>query len=268
MNKYLRSWLLQSPLPPLRRIGSRSLRKTHARRHGEFQRQVLPLLYPDGDPRVLNGPFAGMRYLDETVWGSITPRWIGSYESCLWPIIAEIIERSHRRIIDVGCAEGYYATGLAKALPQSEIFAFDMDEDSQAQALRLWRLNGSPGSLQVRGLLTHQDLRDLTTEGDLLICDIEGAEMQLLAPERCDRLRGIDILVEVHEAGGRSVAENEAELFARLQTTHHITRIDESMRRTEFDGLGGLEPQVLKRAVSEGRPYQQVWLWMKKIVNQ
>jgi len=169
MNKYLRTWMLGSGIPFLRDMATRSVRRTHAKRHAEHQRTIHVLLYPDGGaPRVLNGPFAGMLYLNEAVWGSITPRWIGSYESCLWPALREIIARRYSRIIDVGCAEGYYAVGLCRALPSAEVFAYDLDPDSRAQVRRLWQLNDSPGKLTVGGLLDHAELQRLAAPGSLL----------------------------------------------------------------------------------------------------
>jgi hypothetical protein len=266
MNKYLRTWMLGSPIPWLRNIATRSVRKTHAKRHAAHQSRIFSLLYQPGEtPKVLNGPFAGMLYLNEPVWGSITPRWIGSYESCLWPAVNDIITRGYARIIDVGCAEGYYAAGLCRALPGTEVFAYDLDPDSQAQVRKLWQLNGSPGRLNVRGLLNHEELERLASPGDLLICDIEGGEMQLLDPSGCPTLNSLDILVEVHQTGVTSPEANAAILKQRFAATHDIRQFDESSRATDFDHVSPLDADTLKKAISEGRPYPQVWLWMKSL---
>jgi SAM-dependent methyltransferase len=264
MNKYLRTWMLGSPIPWLRDIATRSVRKTHAKRHAEHQRKVYEILYPDGGtPRVLNGPFAGMHYLNEPVWGSITPRWIGSYESCLWPVVEEIVGRDYRRVIDVGCAEGFYAVGLARALPQGEVLAFDLDRDSRAQVLKLWQLNGQPGKLSVHGLLDHRELTRLGTPGSLLVCDIEGGEMELLDPAACPALSRLDILVEVHQLGAVTPAANAVTLTRRFESTHEIVQVDESSRATSFAHVEPLDPELRRKAMSEGRPYPQLWLWMK-----
>src|SRR5262245_45426434 len=92
----------------------RYFRRTFARHQSDFRRK----LFPDGAPiSVQHGPFKGLAYFDETVWGSITPKWLGSYEAELHPAIEEIISRPYETIIDVGCAEGYYAVGLAATIP-------------------------------------------------------------------------------------------------------------------------------------------------------
>lgn len=264
MNKYLRTWMLGSKFGFIRTIATRSVRKTHAKRHAAHQSAIFSQLYRAGEnPQVLNGPFEGMVYLNEPVWGSITPRWIGSYESCLWPAVRDIINRGYTRIIDVGCAEGYYAVGLARALPQAEILAYDLDPDSRAQALRLWRLNGQPGRLTVHELLDHAELDRLGSPGSLLICDIEGGEMQLLDPGLCPALQHLDMLVEVHQTGGTTPEANSLVLKQRFDCSHDIRQFDETMRVTEFARTLELEPDVRTKAMSEGRPYPQVWLWMK-----
>jgi protein-L-isoaspartate O-methyltransferase len=89
---------------------------------------------------VLTGPFAGVLYLNEPVWGAITLRWIGSHESCLWDVVREIIAKRYESILDVGCAEGYYAAGLCRASPASTVHAYDLDRDSLSQVERLWRV--------------------------------------------------------------------------------------------------------------------------------
>ena len=264
MNKYLRTWLLGSNIGWLRDIGTRSVRNTHAKRHAAHQKATFDLLFPEGgNARVLNGPFSGMVYLNESVWGSITPRWIGSYESWLWPVVEEIIASSYTRIIDVGCAEGYYAVGFARALPGAEVFAYDLDPESRAQVARLWRLNGQPGKLSIHGLLDHRELSRLGTPGSLLVCDIEGGEMQLLNPALCSALTQMDILVEVHETGSTSVAANAKVLQERFQTSHEAAVIRDVTRATELQHVSHLDTATLKKATSEGRPYEQMWLWLK-----
>lgn len=265
MNKLLRNGLLRSGIPFLRDIAIRSVRRAHARRHGAFQAEAYPRLYPQGGPPVvLNGPFAGMLYLNEPVWGSITPRWIGSYESCLWDVVNEIIARRYECIIDVGCAEGYYAVGLCRALPGATVHAHDLDRDSLRQVVRLWKLNGSPGRLETGGRLDAGGLARCGRPGSLLVCDIEGGELGLLDPGACAALRAMDVLVEVHRAGGETVAANADRLRRRFESTHAIVTRDDSHRVREYARISALDEPRRGQALSEGRPSDQVWLWMKR----
>jgi hypothetical protein len=264
MNKHLRNCLLHSGIGVLRDIAVRSVRRAHARRHASLQAAVYQQLYPQGGtPKVLNGPFAGMLYLNEPVWGSITPRWIGSYESCLWGVVHEIIAKRYQSIIDVGCAEGYYAVGLCRALPTSNVYAHDMDRYSLAQVERLWRLNGNPGTLLTGGSLNTSSLDRLGSPGTLLICDIEGGEMDLLDPVGCAALRRMDMLVEVHQTRRNDIKANAATLRQRFAPSHEISTFDDTHRAKDLSGLSVLDDACRVRALAEGRPADQLWLWLK-----
>jgi hypothetical protein len=52
--------------------------------------------------------------LNETVWGPIEPKWLGTYELELHSIIKGILRAEYNTIIDIGSAEGYYSVGLGK----------------------------------------------------------------------------------------------------------------------------------------------------------
>ncbi|MFQ3224327.1 MAG: hypothetical protein ACI8Z5_000575 [Lentimonas sp.] len=63
--------------------------------------------------RVLNGRFKGMHYPQKASVGSeLDPKLLGSYESELVAIIHLILTQNDTTIIDIGCAEGYYAKGI------------------------------------------------------------------------------------------------------------------------------------------------------------
>src|SRR5262249_48348857 len=81
-------------------------RRYFRKQFSQFHSEVRKELYAEDEPIVVQcGPFRGLRYFDETVWGSITPKWIGSYEAELHAVIAGIAGRPYTTIIDVGCAE-------------------------------------------------------------------------------------------------------------------------------------------------------------------
>ena len=74
------------------------------------------------------GPFAGMNYDVAASEGGGAPRLLGGYEASLAPIINDIVEAKPDLIIDVGCAEGYYAIGMARRLPNATIWARDANQ--------------------------------------------------------------------------------------------------------------------------------------------
>lgn len=246
----------------------RYFRKQFSRLHSEIRR----MMYPAGQPIVVrSGPFRGLQYFDETVWGSITPKWIGSYEAELHPVIAEIAGRRYSTIIDVGCAEGYYAVGLAKVVPSARVMAFDADFISRRQVRRLAQLNQVANRVAVNGFCTHKHLDHLSVGTTLVVCDIEGFESTLLDPSRAASLYQCDILVEVHETSAKSTVTEQL-LRSRFANSHRIERItatyrDSWIQENLHSFPQGVGTQLLERAAEENRAIGRVWLWMKVEAN-
>src|SRR5437016_2600251 len=65
---------------------------------------------------VQSGPFAGMLYVNQAVGSAHVPKLLGSYEAELHEIMRSVLTENYATIVDVGCAEGYYAIGLALRL--------------------------------------------------------------------------------------------------------------------------------------------------------
>ncbi len=232
------------------------------RRFSTLRRSVKEVLYGhDQAIRVMTGPFEGMKYIDAVVWGSITPKWLGSYESELSPVIDEIGATSYARLVDIGCAEGYYAVGLARLMPHIIVFAFDNDLISRWQLSKLAALNDVEHQLVVGRQCSHETLRTVCKPDTVVICDVEGYERTLLDPCQAPELNQCDILVEVHEYAG---AATESTLRGRFANTHLIRAIDAADRRHWCDTHDSLLPQPLVgEATNEHRSNGQRWLWLK-----
>ena len=62
---------------------------------------------------------------------SCVPKLIGSYEEEVHLIIEEIIRRRYSIVVNIGCAEGYYAVGFALRIPDAIVYAFDIETTAQ-----------------------------------------------------------------------------------------------------------------------------------------
>jgi protein-L-isoaspartate O-methyltransferase len=64
-----------------------------------------------------------------TSWGDgyRAAKLLGAYEHSLHDVLLKPVSRQPDPIINVGCAEGYYAVGLARLLPDATVYAFDID---------------------------------------------------------------------------------------------------------------------------------------------
>ena len=104
-------------------------------------------------PVVQAGPFRGMTFLKESTEAGLAPKLLGCYESELSDVIEKIVARGYRHIIDIGCADGYYAVGLALRLPNASVYAFDTNERAQANCKALAVLNGVADRVTCPGAL-------------------------------------------------------------------------------------------------------------------
>lgn len=237
------------------------------RRHGPFQRAFAGKVYQGGEPRTLSGPFEGLRYFDGTFFGPVTPRWLGSYEEALHPVVSEVIGKRYGTLIDVGSAEGYYAIGFARALPGSEVYSFDTDPISRRQQRKLIALNGVT-NLKLGGFCSHEFLASTKFKGPVfLLVDIEGWEHELLDPVRCPALAGMDILAEVHDGFGLTYQEMIECLAERFAGTHTVERIVDGTRNPgDYAEVAGnrLDRKELAEAVDEYRPWQNSWLVLRR----
>lgn len=252
----------------LNALRSVTTRRRSIRSYAALQRRVKTRLFPGGEVRVLSGPFEGMKYIDDYVWGSITPKWLGSYEGELWGTVEKIIESKYDIVVDVGSAEGFYAVGLLTRMPFAVMHAFDVDFISRRQVARLGAINEVSARLKVGKYCSSSDIAAICGEGrSLVVCDIEGWEYSLLDPQACPALLRVDILVEVHE--GEAIAGNAGVLSARFSASHVIERIDATGRDGWISGYISRadaitdDREFLLEATAEHRSDGNTWLWMR-----
>ena len=107
------------------------LANTYVQRHG---------------PTVWGGPFKGMAYVAASTEGALMPRLLGVYESELHPHLQEILGRGVEQVIDLGCAEGYYAVGVARLAPNVTVHARDIDPKARQACARQGSMRRHQGS--------------------------------------------------------------------------------------------------------------------------
>ncbi len=212
--------------------------------------------------RVHSGPFAGMEYPLRVTEGARPARLLGCYEVTLHPVINEVVERDYPLVIDVGSAEGYYAVGLACRMPNAKVVARDADRRAQQACQHLAEINGVADRVEIGGKVTHADFDMCLGINSVVICDIEGAEADLLDPEKARGLREADILVEVHDCFKPGLSD---EIAGRFSSSHSVTtlprRVDMAALPDWMEALSDLDRLT---ALWEWRLGPTPWLWMKK----
>ena len=212
--------------------------------------------------RVAAGPFAGMRYITRSCGSKLAPKVIGCYERELHAALEGVISGNYDRIIDVGCAEGYYAVGLSwrKRIP---VVAFDSDPEARSCLAELAELNGVSELIDARSHCDAAALDEFAGQRIFLICDIEGAEGELLDPQKSPALLGFDLLVEVHD-GPESTRLHDL-LVARFENSHSIETIQfEGRDEGDASALSWIKTnQFRQAAVDEKRQLGLEWLLIK-----
>ncbi|MGH6719062.1 MAG: hypothetical protein ACREER_07060 [Alphaproteobacteria bacterium] len=179
--------------------------------------------------RVHGGPFAGMALPTGVSDGCFLPKLLGCYEQELHGAIAALPRRDVRRVVVVGCAEGYYAVGLARLLLGATVVAFDIDPRARTLCAALATANGVADRVRIAAEATSAELDAALAEAPaFLLCDCEGCEYALLDPARVPGLRRAHAVVELH--GAADDAGRIDDLLGRFAATHDVALIGHGPR--------------------------------------
>ena len=212
--------------------------------------------------KVLAGPFSGMVYAERAIGSLFLPKLIGSYECELIQIVEEICASDYGTIIDVGSAEGYYAVGLARRMPAAHVIAFEQQPKGRKLCRKMAAANGIENRITQLGACDPENLQKAlsTASRKLVICDVEGYEIELLDPALVPALRDADVLVEFHDHFNPAISET---ILRRFQDTHACEAISSTSRDPKnYPVLECLDPADRALALDEYRPVQK-FAWMK-----
>ncbi len=211
---------------------------------------------------VRQGPFSGVRYVP-FLRVNVPPKLLGTYELELHDIIEEICRSKVDRIINIGAAEGYYTVGFARRRPDVKIICFEMSEQVREDQGRLIRVNAVGDRVTVMGRCDPEDL-SAALEGcsrPLVLCDVEGFELELLDLSRIPSLARAVILVELHEHERSGLTKT---IRQRFEPTHDIQVARSRPRRHEdLPALvAALTDEEFQQATTEFRVVEQEWFYM------
>jgi precorrin-6B methylase 2 len=210
--------------------------------------------------RVLGGPFAGMAYVAEASEGALVPRLLGAYESELHPHLQAFAAAGLDAVVDVGCAEGYYAVGLARLMPQVTVHAYDIDEKARAACADLAAQNGVADRVVIGGAFAPDGFEAFAGRRVLVMVDTEGAEVDILQPALSPALAGMNIIVETHDLYRPGAL---ATMIERFSPSHDIVRVDQQPKVFDMpDWLQRLPHLDQLLAVWEWRAQPTPWLVM------
>lgn len=202
---------------------------------------------------ILQGPFAGLKYPHiEITESAIVPKFAGSYESQLHSIVERIVATDYSDVIDVGCAEGYYAVGLAKRMPHSVIHAFDINKKDLDFCKNMAEKNDVT-NITFNDFCSPETLINFKHKGRLLVfCDAEGYELDLFTSEVIKSMKNTDFLIELHDILNPQIS---VLLKDRFSSTHQIEIVNnrQSDLTKFFEKLTNLSESEKHFAVLEHR---------------
>lgn len=247
------------------RLCERWFRLLAEARRSHYHQQVSPGLQQKvfRGRVVLNGPFRGMAMPYFAVW----PKLVGSYEDELHGVVNEILATAYHAVVNIGCAEGYYAVGMAMKLKAAAIYCFDANPEMLDRCRQNARANQVETRMRFGGRCGPDDLARLDlSKRSLIICDVDGYEVELLQPNRIPALRNCDLLIEVHDCLAPGTT---ATLTERFRDTHEIRRFREqwkdAARYPQLKDLSVFEQHVAlsEDRWSEDQPIDQEWLFLQ-----
>ena len=221
------------------------------RHKGKVQRGEYKGLLLDGSSNVSRGPL-GLKIL-------------GFYEKA---VVEEIVASApFKDLINFGAADGYMSLGPLYAGFCQRSICFEMTQKGRHAVACNAELNQLTDKVEIRGIvddsiLSHFDEINVSTKQTLILCDIEGAEFDVLNTKVLNDLRGAKIIVELHDRlmeGG--VALRNA-LIERLPdgARYRILRSGETLSYNGIEDLERLSDNDRALVLSDGRKIFGEWM--------
>lgn len=100
---------------------------------------------------VMEGILEGLDFLTDSAEGCHIAKLLGCYEQPLQPYLEAAIHTGYDTVINIGCAEGYYAVGMARKMQGTRILAYDLNPKARKVCAELAKKTASPtGSRSAR----------------------------------------------------------------------------------------------------------------------
>jgi hypothetical protein len=219
------------------------------------------------DLRVRHGFFQGLHYPgNQSKSSALFPKLLGTYERELHAVLERICGQDYTEIVNIGCAEGYYAVGFARRMPGVKVYAFDSDPAALRLTREMAALNGVADRVITGGFCDGTVLKAIPLRGRALIfSDCEGYEKKLFTAEIAAFLAAHDVLMEVHDGVDITISPTIIDLF---QPTHQVEVIEslddiKKARTYVYPELKPYDLSTRKILIGEGRPHIMEWLFLQ-----
>jgi hypothetical protein len=213
---------------------------------------------------VLNGPFKGLKYPSlDSVGYVIYPKLLGSYERELQPVISSLAKNHYSEIIDIGCAEGYYAIGLARIFASAEVHAYDINKRALELCQNMAKENNVLERVHVNTVITSEVIGNFKfKEKGLIVSDCEGFEVDLFNENNLKNLLNCDLIIELHDFIDLEISVRLKKLFSKTHNLESVYSSDDIYKSHNYDypELSRLSLGEKMEILRERRPAIMEWL--------
>jgi hypothetical protein len=253
-------WFIIRPIAKLGFFAYRNRKKELL----EINPENFPYLTLFTNKEVSHGPFQGMKYPSlSSVGSALYPKLMGCYEKELHGVIYSLLLKNYTEIIDIGCAEGYYAIGLGLKLVNAKVYAYDTDETARNLCYQMAKLNSIENRMVIKETCTAGELGKFKFSGKaLIICDCEGYERYLFNEANIKNLTNCDLLIETHDFIDLNISENMVNLFNKTHNIQIVKSIDdiEKAKTYAYEETNSLSLNEKITIYREWRPAIMEWL--------
>jgi SAM-dependent methyltransferase len=257
--------VLNATLLRFARFAQRERKRCHSITFNTSKTNLIAKISPD--LTVQNGPFKGMQYPESvSVCSELLPKLLGSYEFELSQILEQICAAGYSDIVDIGCAEGYYAVGLAMRIPEVKVFAFDVDREAIRLCQQMAQANNVSSRVIISSFCSKATLTKIPFTGKgLVISDCEGYEKELFTEETAVFLGHHDLLIETHDFIDISISSYLHRIFTKTHDIELIQSIDDIQKAQKyaFKEIEEFDLDTRRVILAERRPAITQWLFMR-----
>lgn len=220
-------------------------------------------IYRKTDLVVIDGPFKGLNYIENSTGGAYFPKLLGIYEKELTGKINELSKIDIEEVINVGGGEGYFAVGFALKYKNAKVLAFEPGFYGCYLMQKMAEKNNVMSRLTIKAQLCFpEDLKNSINPNKktFVFMDVEGAELELLDPIAVPALLKCYIMVEIHDTISPVLGDT---IKNRFKDSHKFTEIWQEERTIKDVTINSLWKSLLKnqfeKVIHEGRGNKMRW---------
>ena len=213
--------------------------------------------------KVAEGPFKGMAYFNQAHASTLSPKLLGTYEQEIQDALIKL-SNSYNHFLDIGCAEGYYTTGMGLQENIKSVKGVDINPESLIAARQLAKLNNIEGKCDFTDDLS--TAAENLEKNSLIMIDVDGSELEVIEGlfyhSRLDVIHSSCIIIETDYGQDRS--SNKGNIIKKMEENGFklVDNIIQSNEKRLSKIAEGLTRSFLDLAIygMEGRPSDQSWL--------